>query len=101
MGDGFVFRTDMRLRPYGQSGPLVMNFASLEEYFQSQGRDWERYAMVKARIITGEESAAAKELLSILRPFTYRMYLDFSAFDSLRSMKAMINAEVRRRGHGV
>ncbi|MBS54345.1 MAG: bifunctional [glutamate--ammonia ligase]-adenylyl-L-tyrosine phosphorylase/[glutamate--ammonia-ligase] adenylyltransferase [Oceanospirillaceae bacterium] len=97
--DGFVFRTDMRLRPYGQSGPLVMNFASLEEYFQSQGRDWERYAMVKARIITGEESAAAKELLSILRPFTYRMYLDFSAFDSLRSMKAMINAEVRRRGH--
>lgn len=96
--DGFVFRTDMRLRPYGQSGPLVMNFASVEEYYQDQGRDWERYAMVKARIMNGEQSAEAKELLSILRPFTYRVYVDYSAFASLRSMKAMINAEVRRRG---
>ncbi|MEK9766832.1 MAG: bifunctional [glutamate--ammonia ligase]-adenylyl-L-tyrosine phosphorylase/[glutamate--ammonia-ligase] adenylyltransferase, partial [Thalassolituus sp.] len=96
--DGFVFRTDMRLRPYGQSGPLVMNFNSLEEYYQSQGRDWERYAMVKARLMTGEDSAAAQELMSILRPFTYRVYIDYSAFESLRSMKAMINAEVRRRG---
>jgi len=96
--DGFVFRTDMRLRPYGQSGPLVMNFASVDEYYQSQGRDWERYAMVKARLMTGEESPEARELLGILRPFTYRVYIDFSAFESLRSMKAMINAEVRRRG---
>ncbi|MCD8521846.1 MAG: bifunctional [glutamate--ammonia ligase]-adenylyl-L-tyrosine phosphorylase/[glutamate--ammonia-ligase] adenylyltransferase [Saccharospirillaceae bacterium] len=96
--DGFVFRTDMRLRPYGQSGPLVMNFASVEEYYQNQGRDWERYAMVKARVMNGEQSAEAKELLSILRPFTYRVYVDYSAFASLRSMKAMINAEVRRRG---
>ena len=96
--DGFVFRTDMRLRPYGQSGPLVMNFRSLEEYYQDQGRDWERYAMVKARVMNGEHLPAARELLSILRPFTYRVYVDYSAFDSLRSMKAMINAEVRRRG---
>ena len=97
--DGFVFRTDMRLRPYGQSGPLVMNFASLDEYYQSQGRDWERYAMVKATVMTGEDTPAARELLTqILRPFTYRVYVDFSAFESLRSMKAMINAEVRRRG---
>jgi glutamate-ammonia-ligase adenylyltransferase len=104
--DGFVFRTDMRLRPYGDSGPLVMNFASVEEYYQTQGRDWERYAMVKARIITSEGlpsveaegSAAGKELLSILRPFVYRQYVDYSAFESLRSMKAMINTEVRRRG---
>lgn len=96
--DGFVFRTDMRLRPYGQSGPLVMNFASIEEYYQDQGRDWERYAMVKARIMNGEKTAEGQELLSILRPFTYRVYVDFSAFQSLRSMKAMINAEVRRRG---
>jgi glutamate-ammonia-ligase adenylyltransferase len=96
--DGFVFRTDMRLRPYGQSGPLVMNFASIDEYYQSQGRDWERYAMVKARVMTGEDSPEAQELLDILRPFTYRVYVDFSAFESLRSMKAMINAEVRRRG---
>lgn len=96
--DGFVFRTDMRLRPYGESGPLVMNFASMEEYYQEQGRDWERYAMVKARILNGEESEAGQQLLSILRPFTYRQYVDFSAFESLRSMKAMINTEVRRRG---
>ncbi len=96
--DGFVFRTDMRLRPYGESGPLVMNFASIEEYYQDQGRDWERYAMVKARIVNGEESTSGKELLSILRPFIYRQYVDFSAFESLRSMKAMINTEVRRRG---
>lgn len=96
--EGFVFRTDMRLRPYGQSGPLVMNFASMEEYYQDQGRDWERYAMVKARVMTGEDNVHAQELLKILRPFTYRSYIDFSAFESLRSMKAMINAEVRRRG---
>ncbi|MGK0247398.1 MAG: glutamate-ammonia-ligase adenylyltransferase [Oleispira sp.] len=104
--DGFVFRTDMRLRPYGDSGPLVMNFASVEEYYQTQGRDWERYAMVKARIITSdglpsvdaEVTATGKELLSILRPFVYRQYVDYSAFESLRSMKAMINTEVRRRG---
>lgn len=104
--DGFVFRTDMRLRPYGESGPLVMNFASIEEYFQDQGRDWERYAMVKARIITSEgatathaeSNASGQELLSILRPFTYRQYVDYSAFESLRSMKSMINTEVRRRG---
>lgn len=104
--DGFVFRTDMRLRPYGESGPLVMNFASVEEYYQDQGRDWERYAMVKARIITSEGlpsaeaegSDSGQELLSILRPFTYRQYVDYSAFESLRSMKAMINTEVRRRG---
>ena len=104
--DGFVFRTDMRLRPYGESGPLVMNFASIDEYYQDQGRDWERYAMVKARIVTSEGlasteaegSAAGKELLSILRPFIYRQYVDYTAFESLRSMKAMINTEVRRRG---
>ena len=104
--DGFVFRTDMRLRPYGESGPLVMNFASVEEYYQDQGRDWERYAMVKARIITSEGLSSAEaegsdsgqDLLSILRPFTYRQYVDYTAFESLRSMKAMINTEVRRRG---
>lgn len=96
--DGFVFRTDMRLRPYGQSGPLVMNFASFEEYYQEQGRDWERYAMVKARLLTGEESPQAQHLLSILRPFVYRHYIDFGAIEALRNMKAMIRSEVRRRG---
>lgn len=96
--DGFTFRVDMRLRPYGQSGPLVMNFSSLEEYYQSQGRDWERFAMVKARVLNHTQTAPAQELLSTLRSFTYRIYIDFSAIDSLRQMKAMINAEVRRLG---
>lgn len=94
--DGFVFRTDMRLRPYGQSGPLVMNFASLESYYHEQGRDWERFAMIKARVVGDENNTDAKELLSILRPFSYRTYVDFGAIESLRKLKAMIEAEVRR-----
>jgi len=98
--DGFVFRTDMRLRPYGASGPLVCSFPAMEEYYQNQGRDWERYAMIKARVVGGDQQAGA-ELLEMLRPFVYRKYIDFSAFDSLRSMKEMINKEVRRKGlHG-
>ncbi len=95
--DGFVFRTDMRLRPYGASGPLVCSFPAMEEYYQNQGRDWERYAMIKARVVGGDQHAGA-ELLEMLRPFVYRKYIDFSAFDSLRSMKDMINKEVRRKG---
>lgn len=95
--DGFVFRTDMRLRPYGASGPLVCSFSALEEYYQDQGRDWERYAMIKARIITGDRRKVG-ELYRLLKPFVYRKYIDFSAFESLRSMKEMINREVRRKG---
>ena len=95
--DGFVYRVDMRLRPFGDSGPLVTSFASIEDYYQSHGREWERYAMVKARVI-GDEGAYKKELEAMLRPFVYRRYIDFSAIDSLRKMKAMISAEVRRKG---
>ena len=95
--DGFVYRVDMRLRPFGDSGPLVSSFASLEDYYQSHGRDWERYAMVKARVI-GEEGPYKSELESLLKPFVYRRYVDFSAIESLRKMKAMIAAEVRRKG---
>ena len=105
--DGFVFRVDMRLRPYGESGLLVHNFNSLEEYYQDQGRDWERYALIKARPVTGDPAQAAA-LMDALRPFVFRRYVDFSVIDSLRSMKQMITAEVRRRrldgnvklGHG-
>jgi glutamate-ammonia-ligase adenylyltransferase len=105
--DGFVFRVDMRLRPYGESGALVHNFAALEAYYQDQGRDWERYALIKARPITGVPASAA-ELMESLRPFIYRRYIDYGVIDSLRSMKQMITAEVRRRklennvklGHG-
>ena len=95
--DGFVFRVDMRLRPYGQSGALALSFAALETYYQDQGRDWERYAMVKARVVAGDQRAG-QVLMDSLRPFVYRKYIDFSAFESLRSMKAMISREVRRKG---
>jgi glutamate-ammonia-ligase adenylyltransferase len=94
--DGFVFRVDMRLRPYGDSGALVLNFDALEEYYQTQGRDWERYAMIKARPIAGDPAAGAT-LMALLRPFTYRRYLDYSAFAALREMKALIQREVQRR----
>ncbi|WP_148861661.1 bifunctional [glutamate--ammonia ligase]-adenylyl-L-tyrosine phosphorylase/[glutamate--ammonia-ligase] adenylyltransferase [Marinobacter fonticola] len=95
--DGFVFRVDMRLRPYGQSGALALSFAALESYYQDQGRDWERYAMVKARVVAGDVEAG-QVLMESLRPFVYRKYIDFSAFESLRNMKAMISREVRRKG---
>ncbi|WP_158971232.1 bifunctional [glutamate--ammonia ligase]-adenylyl-L-tyrosine phosphorylase/[glutamate--ammonia-ligase] adenylyltransferase [Paraglaciecola sp. L3A3] len=95
--DGQVYRVDMRLRPFGDSGPLVMHFDAMEDYYQEQGRDWERYAMLKARILN-KPSAYTQELTKILRPFIYRRYLDFSAIESLRTMKTMIQQEVRRRG---
>ncbi len=94
--DGFVFRVDMRLRPYGQSGPLVLSFDAMEEYYQDQGRDWERYAMIKARALTGKPEQC-QALMDLLRPFTYRRYIDYSAVESLRSMKQMIRQEVKRR----
>lgn len=95
--DGFVFRVDMRLRPYGASGPLVYSFDALEQYYQDQGRDWERYAMIKARVVGGNPHAGAA-LLEMLRPFVYRRYLDFSAIEALRTMKQLIRQEVRRKG---
>lgn len=95
--DGLVFRVDMRLRPFGDSGPLVMSFAAMEEYYQSQGREWERYAMIKARAVAGDR-AAGERLLQSLRPFVYRRYLDYGAFESLREMREMIAREVRRKG---
>ncbi|WP_312282466.1 bifunctional [glutamate--ammonia ligase]-adenylyl-L-tyrosine phosphorylase/[glutamate--ammonia-ligase] adenylyltransferase [Pseudescherichia sp.] len=96
--DGFVYRVDMRLRPFGDSGPLVLSFAALEDYYQEQGRDWERYAMVKARIMGDNDGIYATELRAMLRPFIFRRYIDFSVIQSLRNMKSMIAREVRRRG---
>lgn len=108
---GFVFRVDMRLRPYGDSGSLVLNYDSMEEYYQTQGREWERYAMIKARVIAlggcelctqGEAGKPApdydQQIMELLRPFSYRRYIDFSAIDALRDMKSMINREVQRKG---
>ena len=96
--EGFVYRVDMRLRPFGDSGPLVLSFAALEDYYQEQGRDWERYAMVKARLMGGGDDRWSHELRQMLRPFVFRRYIDFSVIQSLRNMKAMIAREVRRRG---
>lgn len=96
-GDGFVFRVDMRLRPYGASGAMALNFTAMELYYQEQGREWERYAFIKARVVAGDQQAG-QALLTSLRPFVYRRYLDYSAIESLRSLKQMIASEVRRRG---
>ena len=95
--DGILFRVDMRLRPYGENGPLVMNFDALEEYYQLQGREWERYAWIKARVAAGDR-AAGTVLLDRLKPFVYRRFLDFGAFESLRDMKKKIALEVKRKG---
>lgn len=95
--EGFVYRVDMRLRPFGSSGPLVVSFSALEDYYQSQGREWERYAMVKARVL-GSDGDFSRELGELLRPFVFRRYIDFSAIESLRQMKQLISHEVRRRG---
>ncbi|PCJ49567.1 MAG: bifunctional [glutamate--ammonia ligase]-adenylyl-L-tyrosine phosphorylase/[glutamate--ammonia-ligase] adenylyltransferase [Gammaproteobacteria bacterium] len=94
--DGFVFRVDMRLRPYGDSGPLVMSFSALEEYYQDQGRDWERFALIKSRPITGSKEAK-HQLIALLKPFIYRRYIDYSVLESPRQMKNLINQELRRR----
>ncbi len=95
--DGFVFRVDMRLRPFGDSGALAASFDAMEEYYQTQGREWERYAMIKARAITGTDEAR-KQLSDMLRPFVYRRYHDYGMFDSLREMKTMIAGQLHRRG---
>lgn len=93
--DGFVFRVDTRLRPYGESGPLVASFAMLENYYTCQGREWERYAWIKGRVVCG--TAFEAELKSFMRPFVFRKYLDFGALASLRTLHAQIRAEVARR----
>ncbi|WP_424410032.1 bifunctional [glutamate--ammonia ligase]-adenylyl-L-tyrosine phosphorylase/[glutamate--ammonia-ligase] adenylyltransferase [Pasteurella sp. PK-2025] len=97
--DGFVYRTDMRLRPFGENGALVLSFNALELYYQEQGRDWERYAMIKGRILgADQQDPHVKQLQQLLRPFVYRRYIDFSVIQALRDMKSKIAREVRRRG---
>ncbi|HEX6928086.1 MAG TPA: bifunctional glutamine synthetase adenylyltransferase/deadenyltransferase, partial [Gammaproteobacteria bacterium] len=91
--DGFVYRVDMRLRPFGDGGPLVMTLNGMESYYEQHGREWERYAFVKARPVAGD-MVAGEALLKRLQPFVYRRYLDFGVFESLRDMKAGINREV-------
>lgn len=94
--DGFCHRVDLRLRPYGNAGRVAWSFNAMEQYFQREGRDWERYAWQKARPVAGD-IGAGERFLDGLRPFVYRRYLDFGALDGLRSMKAAISAEVARK----
>ena len=91
--EGQVFRVDMRLRPYGDSGPLAMSFAALENYLLSQGREWERYAWIKAKALTGD----ADGLAELVRPFVYRKYLDYNAYGAMRELHVQIRREVARR----
>lgn len=102
--DGFVFRVDMRLRPNGESGPLVASVAMLEEYFVTQGRNWERFAWIKARVVSQPTFASSEganvtlaALQAIVSPFVYRRYLDFGAIEALRALHDQIRAENRRR----
>lgn len=95
--DGFVYRVDMRLRPFGEAGPLAVSFSGIAHYYELHGRAWERYALVKARALTGDKQQA-NALFSILNPFIYRRYVDFSAMQSLRELKRMIMVEVKKKG---
>jgi glutamate-ammonia-ligase adenylyltransferase len=95
--DGFVYRVDLRLRPFGDSGPVAVSFDAMEDYLQQHGRDWERYAYVKARPVYGAEPGFNDLYRDALRPFVYRRYLDFGVFESLRTMKELIAREVERR----
>ncbi len=95
--DGFVFRVDTMLRPFGSVGALAITADAMEQYYQTHGREWERYALIKARPIAGDIEAG-RILLATLRPFVYRRYLDFSAIGALRELKRMIDADARKRG---
>ena len=94
--DGFVFRVDIRLRPFGDSGPLVMDFDQLEQYYSTHGRQWERYALIKARAVTGDP-ADQQALQALLEPFVFRRYLDFQTHQALRDMKRRIASQARHR----
>jgi glutamate-ammonia-ligase adenylyltransferase len=94
--EGFAYRVDTLLRPFGSSGPMSMHLEAMETYYREHGRDWERYALVKARVVAGDLSAG-RSLLRRLQAFVYRRYLDFNAIGSLRKLKRLIEADVARR----
>jgi len=95
-GDGFCFRVDTRLRPFGDSGPLTSSVASMEQYYQREGRDWERYALIKARPVAGNLESGA-HLLENLRPFVYRRYIDFGSVEAMQEMHANVHEDARRK----
>ena len=92
--DGFVFRVDMRLRPFGSEGVLVSNLDALEDYYQNNGREWERYAWIKGRVIAGRQGGVDK----LLKPFVFRKYLDYGAIRSMRDLKLQIHKDVNIKG---
>lgn len=94
--DGFAFRVDTRLRPFGNAGTLVPSLAAVDQYFQTHGRDWERYVWIKARTIAGDVRAGERFLEEQVTPFVYRRYLDYGAMHSLREMKALIDQKARK-----
>lgn len=94
--EGFIFRTDIRLRPFGDSGPVIMTFDGMENYYLTQAREWERYAMIKARQVAGDETTGP-QLMAMLHAFVYRRYLDYGAFEELRSLKYKISQELQRK----
>ena len=101
--DGFVFRVDLALRPNGNSGPPVVSLAMLEEYLMTQGREWERFAWLKSRVVAPREavtSGRALALRALITPFVYRRYLDYGVFEGLRQLHARIREEAQRRAAG-
>lgn len=94
--EGFCYRVDWALRPFGSAGPAAMHFAAAEDYYQSHGREWERYAMVKARVVAGD-TEAGRRFMRMLQPFVYRRYLDYTAIESLRELKQRIADDLARR----
>jgi glutamate-ammonia-ligase adenylyltransferase len=94
--DGFCFRVDTRLRPFGDSGPITSSLAAMEQYYQREGRDWERYALIKARPVAGDLAAGA-DLLGRLRPFVYRRYIDYGSVEALQEMHANVREDAKRR----
>ena len=95
-GDGFCFRVDARLRPFGDAGPLASSLASMEQYYQREGRDWERYALIKARAVAGDRQSG-NELLENLRPFVYRRYIDFGSVEAMQEMHSSVHEDARRK----
>jgi len=95
--EGFVYRVDLRLRPWGDSGPVVLTHSALEHYYQLHGREWEQYAMVKARVISGSKRSR-RHLAALLKPFVYRKYHDYRVFDGLATLKGKIDNQARSRG---
>ena len=100
---GFVFRLDLALRPHGGSGPAAMSLSALEDYFQAQGREWERFAWLKSRVVAPQvcvQNGSAVALRSVVLPFVFRRYLDYSVFDALRVLHRQIREHAARRSAG-